>query len=129
VPLAIALALLAGGPVHAQDSPEAVYRNYIAALRARNTEETTRYLSKHARGKLLADPRELRETMLEVLSAFMPTSVRVVKTTVSRDDTRAVLELMGLSALDGKPTSGKVALIKEGVEWRVDREEWSDAKP
>jgi hypothetical protein len=50
------------------------------------------------------------------------TNVKIVKETATSD--AATLTVEGFDA-DRKKSTGKVTLVKEGGDWKIDTEEWS----
>jgi hypothetical protein len=63
-----------------------------------------------------ADPRE----RLRMLKAFVPKEVRITGATVEGDNATIELE----ASLDGRKAIGRVALLREGGLWKIDRESW-----
>lgn len=127
--LAIAVFLTLGGPAFAQDSPEAVYRKYGVAVQVGSVDECAKYLSTAMREKLLADPPEMRKKMLGIIAAGTPKAVKVTRKTIAPDAKTATLDLSGTGPGDGTPMFGKLTLVKEGADWRIQREQWSNTQP
>ena len=110
----------------AVDSPEAVYQKYSAALKSKNPDELNKYLSKHQKDKLNAETPEDRQKVISLVVAFMPKSIRIVDQSISPDDKTATLELMGIGGISGgDEVYGKVTMVKENSEWKIEREQWS----
>lgn len=128
--LAAALVALAlGPPAFAQDPPEVVYERYESALRAKDGERIAQHLSRASREKMLADPVETRRRLLDLIAALLPASIRIVKTEVGSEAQSATLDLRGTSPDDGTPMYGRVDLVKEEGDWKIDRESWSNTQP
>jgi hypothetical protein len=125
----ITVSVSASLPAFAMDSPETVYQKYSAALKSKNLDELNKYLSKHQKDKLDAETPEDRLKIIELVAAFMPKSIRVVEQSISPDDETATLRLVGIGGISGKEeVSGKVTMVKEDSEWKIEREEWSSNK-
>ena len=128
--LVAALASLALAPgAFAEDPPKVVYERYTSALRARDADRIAQRLSRASRDKMLADSAEMRQKLLELIAALLPMSIRIAGTDVGPDAASASLVLTGASPEDGTPMYGRVDLVKEEGDWKIDRESWSNTPP
>jgi hypothetical protein len=126
--IALLASLTVGHAACAQDPPEVVYERYASALRARDGDSIAQHLSRASREKMLADSAEMRQKLLELIAALLPASIRIVKTDVGAGAASATLELTGASPDDGTPMYGRVNLVKEEGDWKIDRESWSNTQ-
>ncbi len=130
LPASVMFLLLAGSVAFSGDSPEAVYQKYRAAIQSRNLDELNKYLSSQRREELNEETPEDRQKMIELIAAFMPKSTRIVERQISPDDKKATLKLVGIGGISGKDeVFGKVTMVKEDSEWKINSEEWSNNEP
>ncbi|HWP92530.1 MAG TPA: hypothetical protein VNN20_10085 [Thermodesulfobacteriota bacterium] len=130
LPASVMLLLLAVSVASSEDSPEAVYQKYSAAIQSKNLDELDKYLSSQRREELNEETPEDRQKMIELIAAFMPKSIRIVERQISPDDKKATLKLVGIGGISGKDeVFGKVTLVKEDSEWKINSEEWSNNEP
>ena len=128
--VSVMLLMLAGSVAFSGDSPEAVYRKYSAAIQSKNLDELNKYLSSQRREEIKKETPEDRQKMIELVAAFMPKSTRIVEQQISPDDKKATLKLVGIGGVSGKDeVFGKVTMVKEDSEWKINSEEWSNNEP
>ena len=130
MPASVMLLMLAGTAAFSGDSPEAVYQKYSAAIQSKNLDELNKYLTSQRREELNAETPEDRQKMIELIAAFMPKATRIVEQQISPDDKKATLKLVGIGGISGKDeVYGKVTMVKEDSEWKINSEEWSNNEP
>lgn len=115
------LSLLGGYVAFAEDSPEAVYQKYTAAIKSKNLDELKKYMSKKALDEMNAEPPEMQQKMIEMIGTFMPKSYKVLEQTISQDGKTATLKLTGIGGMSGNDEMiGTVAMVKEDSGWKID---------
>jgi len=126
----VTLSLLGGYVAFAEDSPEAVYQKYTAAIKSKNLDELKKYMSKKALDEMNAEPPEMQQKMIEMIGTFMPKSYKVLKQTISQDGKTVTLKLTGIGDMSGNDEMiGTVAMVKEDSGWKIDSENWSNKQP
>ena len=124
------LSLLGGYVAFAEDSPEAVYQKYTAAIKSKNLDELKKYMSKKALDEMNAETPEIQQKMIEMIGTFMPKSYKVLEQTISQDGKTATLKLTGIGDMSGNDEMiGTVAMVKEDSGWKIDSENWSNKQP
>jgi len=124
------LSLLGGYVAFAEDSPEAVYQKYTAAIKSKNLDELKKYMSKKALDEMNAEPPEMQQKMIEMIGTFMPKSYKVLEQTISQDGKTVTLKLTGIGDMSGNDEMiGTVAIVKEDSGWKIDSENWSNKQP
>ena len=124
------LSLLGGYVAFAEDSPEAVYQKYTAAIKSKNLDELKKYMSKKALDEMNAEPPEMQQKIIEMIGTFMPKSYKVLEQTISQDGKTATLKLTGIGDMSGNDEMiGTVAMVKEDSGWKIDSENWSNKQP
>ncbi len=123
--LALCLVFAAGGPVLAEDSPEAAYWDYLEALQSGNVASVNECVSQKWRDEM-ADAADDLEELLGMMAMFMPENIRIEDSQVGADNSTATLRLVGKSQMDGKDMFGTVRLVKEDGRWKIDEEAWTD---
>ena len=124
------LSLLGGYVAFAEDSPEAVYQKYTAAIKSKNLDELKKYMSKKALDEMNAEPPEMQQKMIEMIGTFMPKSYKVLEQTISQDGKTVTLKLTGIGGMSGNDEMiGTVAMVKEDSGWKIDSENWSNKQP
>jgi sugar lactone lactonase YvrE len=97
---------------------QAVYRDYREAIKSGDAERVKVFLNAEKR-KELSDPDVA--VKLDLIRSFMPPEVRIVKATVSGPEAKLEVE----SDQQGHRMTGTVRLVKEGNDWKIDKEDWS----
>ena len=69
LPASVMLLLLAVSVASSEDSPEAVYQKYSAAIKSKNLDELDKYLSSQRREELNEETPEDRQKMIELIAA------------------------------------------------------------
>lgn len=124
---AVAIVLSAGcARLAAQSvkSPLEVYAAYLtAASKATTAEALFPFISNEYKTLLQKAPKGEVEKMLKAhIAKDKLTDIKVTSQQV--DATKAVLELTAKTG-DGRPTSGKVTMVKEAGEWKLDEDAWA----
>jgi len=113
-------------PVRADgDSPQEVYADYIAAARDRNMDEICKYISDGKVQQIQSLSQEEKEKLADKMKRMAPTKYTVTKEEIN--GIHAALFLSGeLSDSSGGSRSarGKARFIKEGDEWKLEKEMW-----
>ncbi len=123
----VAVSMLVSLLAYAEDSPEAVYKKYTAAIESKNIDELMKYLSKQQSDMISAETPEDRQKMIDMIAEFMPKSISVVEQTIAPDGKSATLKLTGKGGMGSdEGVSGTVSLVKEESGWKIEREQWSN---
>ena len=114
---AFARAPQAAGPLEA-------YKAYLdAASKATTPDALFPFISKEYKTVLQNAPKGEVDKMLKMsIAKDKLTDIKVVKQQV--DASKAVLELTAKTG-DGRDTSGKVTMVKEGGAWKMDEDAWA----
>jgi hypothetical protein len=125
--VAAAIAVVAGSArpaAQAAKSPLEVYAAYLtAASKATTAEALFPFISNEYKTMLQKAPKGEVEKMLKAhIAKDKLTDIKVTSQQV--DANKAVLELTAKTG-DGRPTSGKVTMLKEGGEWKLDEDAWA----
>lgn len=125
--LAAALVLLAS-PAIAADEPEAVYMKFHRAGLEADAKAMRAHSSEAQQGRMRTDADAKEQA--QKLRSILPSSYAI--TGRAAGSARVVLNLHGTGgglAGDSGAAAGKVTLIKEGEQWKVDRVEWLPGGP
>jgi hypothetical protein len=124
----LALMLVAGmtaTPAAAQGlTPLDAYKAYLeAASKATTPDALFPYISQEYKSLLQKAPKAEIDKMLKMSIAKQKlTDIAVTNQQV--DANKAVLELKAKTG-DGRPTTGKAMLVKEGGAWKLDEDAWA----
>lgn len=104
--------------------PLEAYKAYLdAASKATTAEALFPFISKDYKSMLQNAPKTEVEKMLKMsIAKDKLTDITVVSQKV--DATKAVLELSAKTG-DGRATTGKVTMVKEGGAWKTDEDAWA----
>src|SRR5262245_52182523 len=104
--------------------PLEAYRAYLdAASKATTPDALFPFISNEYKTLLQKAPKGEVDKMLKMsIAKDKLTDIKVVKQQV--DATKAVLELTAKTG-DGRDTSGKVTMVKEGGAWKMDEDAWA----
>ena len=104
--------------------PLEAYKAYLdAASKATSPEALFPFISKEYKSMLQSAPKAEVEKMLKMsIAKDKLTDISVVSQKV--DATKAVLELTAKTG-DGRATTGKVTMVKEGGAWKTDEDAWA----
>jgi hypothetical protein len=104
--------------------PLDAYKAYLdAASKATTPEALFPFISNEYKTLLQKAPKAEVDKMLKMsIAKDKLTDIKVVKQQV--EATKAVLELTAKTG-DGRETSGKVTMVKEGGAWRTDEDAWA----
>ena len=124
---AVAMVLVAGSArlvAQGAKSPLDAYAAYLtAASKATTAEALFPFISNEYKTMLQKAPKGEVEKMLKAhIAKDKLTDIKVTSEKV--DVNKAVLELTAKTG-DGRPTSGKVTMVKEGGEWKLDDDAWA----
>ncbi|HKV99008.1 MAG TPA: hypothetical protein VJN96_04250 [Vicinamibacterales bacterium] len=105
-------------------TPLDAYKAYLdAAAKATTPEALFPFISKEYQSMLKNAPKGEVEKMLKMsIAKDKLTDIKVVSQKV--DASKAVLELTAKTG-DGRATSGKVTMVKEGGAWKTDEDAWA----
>ena len=104
--------------------PLDAYKAYLdAASKATTPEALFPFISKEYKSILQNAPKTEVEKMLK-MSIAKDKLTDIVVTNQKVDATKAVLELTAKTG-DGRATSGKVTMVKEGGAWKMDEDAWA----
>jgi len=125
--VAVAMVFVAGGArlaAQSAKSPLEAYAAYLtAASKATTAEALFPFISNEYKTLLQKAPKAEVEKMLKAsIAKEKLTDIKVTNQQV--DANKAVLELTAKTG-DGRATSGKVTMVKEAGEWKVDEDAWA----
>lgn len=110
----------------APSDPLEFYREFQSVLaKAKSLDPLLPYYTKELSTGLAKMPKEMQANYLR-MNARKLTDLKVTKQAV--DANRAVFEMTAMTE-DGRPTSGKVTLVKERGAWKVDDDAWATQTP
>ena len=118
----------------AADGPEVVYGKFHRAIASGNLEETMRYAPAARRAEVAAMSAAQKDAQMKMLSMLMPKAFTLMDKRVAPDGKSARLLVTGpgetVIAGGGKePMYGRVKMVMENGEWKVDELAWSNEKP
>lgn len=120
-----ACSILLTTPVSAQPkTPTQMYLDYVGVVtKAKTLAEVLPYLSKAYRTNLESVAKADQPVWLKRLKDSVEyTSLKVTKETITGD--KCTLEATGTSA-KGNAMKGKITLLKEGADWKLDGAGWT----
>ncbi|UCH95810.1 MAG: DUF4878 domain-containing protein [Candidatus Aminicenantes bacterium] len=107
-----------GAPAGDEGTLKQLYHDYHNALQEEDIQALKQYISSRGQEEMLGEGASMK---IKMIKEMMPTGIKITKTTVSGDT--AVLEVKGKM---GKQTmTGKVNVLKEDGEWKIDKESWT----
>jgi Domain of unknown function (DUF4878) len=110
----------------APSDPLEFYREYQTVLgKAKSLDPLLPYYTKDLSAGLAKMPKEMQANYLKMNSRKL-SDLKVTRQTV--DASKAVFEMTAKTE-DGRPTSGKVTLVKERGAWKVDDDAWATQLP
>jgi hypothetical protein len=103
------------------------YMKFRAAFeKAKAIEDLLPYMAKETKAQIEATPAADRPKMFELVKIMNKlTDVKVVKEERAADGS-VTLSVEGIDA-DKKKNTGKVTIVKEGADWKVGKESWSNS--
>lgn len=126
VMLALAFSLASFAACAAPGDPLEFYREFQAVLaKAKTLDPLLPYYTKELSTGLAKMPKEMQANYLK-MNARKLTDLKVTRQAV--DANKAVLEMTAKTE-DGRPTIGKVTLVKERGAWKVDDDAWATQAP
>lgn len=114
---AIIMPVMAG-----DDSPQEVYARYISASRDGDLEKICKYVSDGKAQQIQSLSGEKRRQLAEKMKRLAPSEYNVTKEQIN--GIHATLFLSGKSATYSGGFRGKARFIKEGGEWKLEKEMW-----
>jgi hypothetical protein len=115
----------------AADTPEEVYAKFHAATMAGDVDGMKKYGTAEKGADLSSPPSPMQQMLLSFMRNLLPKSYSIDRKTVGADGNRTTLEVSAMQQPSGKApekVTGRVTLVKEQGEWRVDTEQWGDAR-
>ena len=105
-------------------TPTQIYLDYVAVVsKAKTLAEVLPYLSKEYRTNLESVPKADQPVWLKRLKDSVEyTDIKVTKETIT--GAKCTLEATGTSGR-GNAMKGKIMLVKEGADWKLDEAFWS----
>jgi len=94
-----------------------IYREYHDSLQKGDIPALKKYISSQHREEMLEEGANQK---VQLIKEFMPTEIKVKKAEISGDT--AVLEVEG--KMKDQRATGKVELVKESGQWKVNKEDW-----
>ena len=128
------LCLVAALPATAADGPEVVYGKFHHAIASGNLEETMRYAPAARRAEVATMSAAQKDAQMKMLSMLLPKAFTLVDKRILPGGKNARLIVTGpgetVIAGGGKePMYGRVKMVIENGEWKVDELAWSNEKP
>lgn len=96
---------------------EKIYFDYHKALQAEDVKALKNCLASDRQKELLDKDAAMK---IKMIKGFLPTNIKVAKTTVSGK--KAVLKLEG--KIKDQKTTGEVEFLKENAKWKIAKENW-----
>ena len=125
--LAVSLPALAAGK-DLEGTPQAkVYRANGKAVAAGDFEAYKKTMSADSLKMMDAQAKELKKTpkeLMEFVKMMSPTDIKL--TDLKVDGKKATLSMTGKS--DGAMMKGSADMVEEGGQWKIAKQEWSNAK-
>lgn len=118
----------------AADAPEIVYGKFHRAIAVGNLEEMMRYAPAARRAEVAAMSAAQKDAQMKMLSMLMPKAFTLVDRRIAPGGKQARLIVTGpgetVIAGGGKePMYGRVRMVQESGEWKVDEIAWSNEPP
>ena len=122
------LPAFAAAPKDFDSTPQGkVYRANEKAVATGNYEGYKKTMSAESLKQMDAQTKEMKKTpkeILEFMKVVSPTDVKI--TDLKVDGKKATLSVTGKS--DGQAMKGSVDMVEENGQWKVGKQEWSNAK-
>ena len=125
--LAVAVPVVAaaqGAAASAKTGTEFYLAYQAAFAKAKSIDDVSPWLAKEQRDKIAKTPKEDMKMMFGMMKELSSdfTDIKVVKETPTA--TGADLDVEAVSKSTKSKTTAKVSLVKEGGEWRINKESW-----
>ena len=132
--LSAGLCLAAAFTAAAADEPDVVYGKFHRAIASGNLEETLRYAPAARRAEVATMSAAQKDAQMKMLSMLLPKAFTLVDKRILPGGKNARLIVTGpgetVIAGGGKePMYGRVKMVIENGEWKVDELAWSNEKP
>ncbi|MEP7133190.1 MAG: hypothetical protein ABI914_08485 [Acidobacteriota bacterium] len=126
--LSVTLPALAADSKDIESTPQAkVYRENGKAIAAADSVRYKKTMSSASLKQMDEQEKGMKKTdkqIMEFLKMISPTDVKL--TDLKVDGKKATLSMTGKS--DGAARKGSVDMVEENGQWKIDQQEWSDAK-
>ena len=126
--IAATLPALAAPTKDIESTPQAkVYRANAKAIATGDYEGYKKTMSSESLKQMEAQTKEMKKTpkeIMEFMKIMSPTDVKL--TDLKVDGKKATLSMTGKS--DGQAMKGTAAMVEESGQWKMGRQEWSNAK-
>lgn len=118
----------------AADEPEIVYGKFHRAIAAGNLEEMMRYAPAARRAEVAAMSAAQKDAQMKMLSMLMPKAFTLVDKRLAPGgrNARLIVTGPGETVIAGgakEPMYGRVRMVQEAGEWKVDEIAWSNEPP
>src|SRR5689334_16499902 len=118
----------------AADGPDIVYGKFHRAIASGNLEEMMRYAPAARRAEVATMSPAQKDAQIKMLSMMMPKAFTLLDKRVAPDgrSARLVVTGPGETVIAGgakEPMYGRVKMVLESGEWKVDELAWSNEKP
>jgi hypothetical protein len=118
----------------AADEPEVVYGKFHRAIAAGNLEEMMRHAPAARRAEVAAMSAAQKDAQIKMLSMLMPKAFTLVAKRFAPGgrNARLIVTGPGETVIAGgarEPMYGRVRMVQEGGEWKVDEIAWSNEPP
>lgn len=126
--LSVTLPALAAGSRDIESTPQAkVYRENARAIAAADSVRYKKTMSSASLKQMEEQEKGMKKTdkeIMEFMKKISPTDVKL--TDLKVDGKKATLSMTGKS--DGAAMKGSVEMVEENRQWKIDQQEWSNAK-
>jgi hypothetical protein len=116
-----------------QEAPEAVNGKFHRAIAAGDLDEMVRYAPEARRAEMQGMSAAQKDAAVKMMQMMLPRAFTLLDKRVAPDGKTARLVVSGQaqSLLGGRPetTYGRVAMVTEKGEWKVDEVSWSNERP
>lgn len=116
------------------DEPEVVYGRFHRAIASGNLEEMMRYAPAARRAEVAVMSAAQKDAQMKMLSMLMPKAFTLVNKRIAPggQSARLIVTGPGETVIAGgakEPMYGRVRMVQEGGEWKVDEIAWSNEQP
>lgn len=126
--LALGLGLSAARPLFAQKPAQSAgdfYLSYVAAAeKMKSLKDITPFMPADQTAMMSKMAKEPDQKMLDAIKKELVTSVKILKETPNKDGVLLTLEGTH-KAEPSKKLSGWAQIVKEGGQWKLERDDWS----
>jgi hypothetical protein len=126
--IAVTLPALAAPPKDIESTPQGkVLRANLKAVAASDFEAYKKTMSSESLKQMDAQAKEMKKTpkdLMEFVKMMSPTDIKF--TDLKVDGKKATLSMTGKS--DGQAMKGTADMVEENGQWKVGKQDWSNAK-